>query len=341
MDLFFRIAILTLGYLYPAYKCFKLIDGGKPKYEQLYLWCQHWVVIAVLTGCERIADMFVSWFPFYSAMKLVFVIYLWHPDTKGAEHIYQAFIKPLMSNYIESMDLNPWFSKDETAKMLVGFWTKWMCHLQSDVLQVQDLANAEKSSNQDNVTVFSASVSDSPGRNLQDKQGKELICSKDQPQVMQSAIWLEEQKLQPKNYCSSQSLTVFSGQQQEPTQLHNCNASASQPVSERQTDFVAASTISEHPITTEEQVSEHPITIGKQVSQHPITAGKQDSEDLITTQKQVTVERVSEHLMTSGKQENIMLNKEETDFELVSHPTEVLRAELGDEGKRVKSRWWW
>ncbi|MCO5593888.1 hypothetical protein L7F22_047907 [Adiantum nelumboides] len=61
MDFLFRIAILALGHFYPAYKYFKVIDCGKPKSEQLYMWCQYWIIIAVFTGCERIADTFISW----------------------------------------------------------------------------------------------------------------------------------------------------------------------------------------------------------------------------------------------------------------------------------------
>ncbi|MCO5567735.1 hypothetical protein L7F22_021429 [Adiantum nelumboides] len=54
MDFLVRIA---LGYFYPAYKCFKVIDCGKPKSEQLYMWCQYWIIIAVFTGYERMDSM--------------------------------------------------------------------------------------------------------------------------------------------------------------------------------------------------------------------------------------------------------------------------------------------
>ncbi|MCO5564609.1 hypothetical protein L7F22_018274 [Adiantum nelumboides] len=85
MDFLFRIAILALGYFYPAYKYLKVIDYGKPKFEQLYMWCLYWIIIAIFIGCERTADTFIPWLPFYSGTKLVFVVYLWHPDTKEIE----------------------------------------------------------------------------------------------------------------------------------------------------------------------------------------------------------------------------------------------------------------
>ncbi|MCO5582065.1 hypothetical protein L7F22_035956 [Adiantum nelumboides] len=110
MDFLFRIAILALGYFYPAYKCFKVIDCGKFKSEQLYMWCQYWIIIAVFTGCERIADTFISWLPFYSGAKLAFVVYLWHPDTKfsssfhpqteGQSDIANSVILDLLKSYI-------------------------------------------------------------------------------------------------------------------------------------------------------------------------------------------------------------------------------------------------
>ncbi|MCO5608808.1 hypothetical protein L7F22_063025 [Adiantum nelumboides] len=119
------------GYFYPAYKYFKVIDCGKPKSEQLYMWCQYWIIIAVFTGCERIADTFFSWLPFYSGAKLAFVVYLWHPDTKGIEYVYQDFLKPLLSKHTESVVFNLKRLRNEMARVLIIFWTRLMHKLQS------------------------------------------------------------------------------------------------------------------------------------------------------------------------------------------------------------------
>lgn len=35
---------LILGYAYPAYECFKIVELNKPDIEQLLFWCQYWCV---------------------------------------------------------------------------------------------------------------------------------------------------------------------------------------------------------------------------------------------------------------------------------------------------------
>lgn len=38
----FTAALQILGYVYPAYLCFKDVDRGKP--DRLKLWCMYWCV---------------------------------------------------------------------------------------------------------------------------------------------------------------------------------------------------------------------------------------------------------------------------------------------------------
>jgi receptor expression-enhancing protein 1/2/3/4 len=77
-----RGMIMALGYAYPAYECFKIVERNRPDSEDLRFWCQYWIIIAVLTVLERVGDVLVSWVPMYSEAKLAFIIYLWYPKTK-------------------------------------------------------------------------------------------------------------------------------------------------------------------------------------------------------------------------------------------------------------------
>eukprot|EP00889_Picochlorum_renovo_P008281 jgi/Picre1/35311/NNA_002773.t1 len=59
-----RVLLQVLGYVYPAYLCFKDVEGGgKP--DKLKLWCKYWVIIAAFTAVQPIADMFLFFIPFY------------------------------------------------------------------------------------------------------------------------------------------------------------------------------------------------------------------------------------------------------------------------------------
>ncbi|MCO5594518.1 hypothetical protein L7F22_048550 [Adiantum nelumboides] len=200
MDFLFRIAILALGYFYPAYKCFKVIDCGKPKSEQLYMWCQYWIIIAVFTGCERIADTFISWLPFYSGAKLAFVVYLWHPDTKGTEYVYQAFLKPLVSKHTESVDFNLGRLRDEMARVLIIFWTRLMHQLQSRASEMLHQSVVESPSVtsrpvQDKVPIYPLVPTSFYSWNNMQQQTQPFYPGH-QHLVTQSAIWPDKEHKQ-------------------------------------------------------------------------------------------------------------------------------------------------
>ncbi|KAK2367255.1 putative HVA22 protein g [Trifolium repens] len=62
----------VFGYAYPTYECHKGVEKNKPEIEQLRFWCQNWTLVVVLTVCERLVDIFISWFLMYSEAKLAF-----------------------------------------------------------------------------------------------------------------------------------------------------------------------------------------------------------------------------------------------------------------------------
>ncbi|CAK9193939.1 unnamed protein product [Sphagnum troendelagicum] len=101
-----RGIIMLLGYVYPAYECFKIVERKKPELEHLRFWCQYWIIIAVLTVLERVGDILVSWVPMYSEAKLAFIIYLWYPKTKGTTYVYATFLRPFVARHEPDIDRN-------------------------------------------------------------------------------------------------------------------------------------------------------------------------------------------------------------------------------------------
>ncbi|KAF7052624.1 hypothetical protein CFC21_060698 [Triticum aestivum] len=53
---------------------------------------------------ERFVDWTVSWLPMYGEAKLLLVIYLWHPSTRGAGHVYGSFLHPLVAWHEADVD---------------------------------------------------------------------------------------------------------------------------------------------------------------------------------------------------------------------------------------------
>lgn len=53
-------------------------------------WMMFWIVFAAFCIFETFSDIFISfWFPFYYELKVIFIIWLVSPWTKGATIMYR------------------------------------------------------------------------------------------------------------------------------------------------------------------------------------------------------------------------------------------------------------
>mmetsp|Transcript_9301 Transcript_9301/g.56634 ORF Transcript_9301/g.56634 Transcript_9301/m.56634 type:complete len:174 (+) Transcript_9301:3382-3903(+) len=99
------IALLGLGYVYPAYQCYKTVErresGGN---EELKRWCTYWIILAIFTVSEGLLDRFVGWMPLYGFAKVGLVVYLWHPKTMGSTHAYHQFLRPFLKKHEGKID---------------------------------------------------------------------------------------------------------------------------------------------------------------------------------------------------------------------------------------------
>ncbi|KAL3569328.1 hypothetical protein D5086_029218 [Populus alba] len=62
-------------------------------------WRRTRIIIALVTVCERVGDVFLSWLPMYGEVKLAFFIYLWYPKTKGTGFIYETMLRPFVTRH--------------------------------------------------------------------------------------------------------------------------------------------------------------------------------------------------------------------------------------------------
>ncbi|XP_031504254.1 putative HVA22-like protein g isoform X1 [Nymphaea colorata] len=97
---------LLLGYVYPAFECFKTVEGHQRQIEGLRFWCQYWIIVALLTAFEGVGSVLVSWLPMYDEFKLAFFVYLWHPKTKGASYVYDTILLPYIISHEWDIDHN-------------------------------------------------------------------------------------------------------------------------------------------------------------------------------------------------------------------------------------------
>ncbi|KAK9266189.1 hypothetical protein L1049_026199 [Liquidambar formosana] len=131
-----RGLVMVFGYAYPAYECFKTVEKNKPEIEQLRFWCQYWILVAVLTVCERIGDAFISWVPMYSEAKLAFFIYLWYPKTMGTTYVYDSFFRPYVAKHETEIDRNLLELRTRAGDIAVLYWQKASSYGQTRILDI-------------------------------------------------------------------------------------------------------------------------------------------------------------------------------------------------------------
>ncbi|KAJ7544128.1 hypothetical protein O6H91_09G065500 [Diphasiastrum complanatum] len=140
-----RGIIMLLGYMYPAYECFKAVEKNRPDIQQLRFWCQYWMIIAIITVVERVADVFISWVPMYCEAKLAFIIYLWYPKTKGTSYIYCSFLKPFLLSRETEIDQRLSEFKITAGDMAYSYWKLSSVFIQAKVLEFLQFVASQSS----------------------------------------------------------------------------------------------------------------------------------------------------------------------------------------------------
>ncbi|GMJ02712.1 hypothetical protein like AT5G42560 [Hibiscus trionum] len=131
-----RGLVMVFGYAYPAYECYKTVELNKPEIDQLRFWCQYWILVAVLTVCERIGDTFISWVPMYSEAKLAFYIYLWYPKTRGTTYVYDSFFRPYVAKHENEIDRNLLELRTRAGDMAVLYWQRAASYGQTRIFDI-------------------------------------------------------------------------------------------------------------------------------------------------------------------------------------------------------------
>ncbi|KNE55285.1 hypothetical protein AMAG_01195 [Allomyces macrogynus ATCC 38327] len=86
-----------IGFVYPTYASFKSIES-KDKDDDTH-WLTYWVVFGLFNVLEFFTDILLYWMPMYFMVKTIFLVWLFLPQTRGAERMYQSAIRPfLLSN---------------------------------------------------------------------------------------------------------------------------------------------------------------------------------------------------------------------------------------------------
>merc|ERR1740117_2012889 len=93
-----KLASDLVGFLYPAYMSFKALEGGKTVDGDATQWMTYWVIFSFMMLLE-------STFPlartvrFFHFIKIGVIIWLYHPQTSGAQVIYSSVVRPNVQKF--------------------------------------------------------------------------------------------------------------------------------------------------------------------------------------------------------------------------------------------------
>lgn len=115
-----RVVILLFGTLYPAYASYKAVRTKNVK--EYVKWMMYWIVFAFFTCIETFTDILLSWFPFYYEIKVILVLWLLSPATRGSSTLYRKFVHPMLTRREQEIDdyINQAKEKGYTAVLQLG-----------------------------------------------------------------------------------------------------------------------------------------------------------------------------------------------------------------------------
>eukprot|EP00942_MAST-04A_sp_MAST-4A-sp1_P015102 g15102.t1 len=102
-NLFTKPLGVLIGMLYPAYQSFKALES--PGIDDDKQWLTYWCVHSFLQVFEYFGEYILTGtIPFYYLVKLVFLVYLMHPQYRGALACYANFVAPYLKAHQNDID---------------------------------------------------------------------------------------------------------------------------------------------------------------------------------------------------------------------------------------------
>ncbi|KAI0875782.1 TB2/DP1, HVA22 family-domain-containing protein [Hypoxylon argillaceum] len=82
------------SFLFPLFASYKALKTSDP--TQLTPWLMYWSVLSCALLAESWTDFILVWIPFYSWIRLGFLLWLVLPSTQGARVLYEGYLHPYL-----------------------------------------------------------------------------------------------------------------------------------------------------------------------------------------------------------------------------------------------------
>jgi len=95
----------VIGFLYPAFITAKIIRTYSDETdEEGKFWLKYWMVYGLVYLTEVFFLPVLTIIPHYYALKAIFLIWLFHPETQGACLVYTKTVKAFLERYEPKID---------------------------------------------------------------------------------------------------------------------------------------------------------------------------------------------------------------------------------------------
>ena len=91
-----------VGLVYPIWKSFRALETESLDDDKQ--WLTYWTVYGIFVIFDDYSEFILQHFPYYYPFKLVFLVWLFSPTTKGAIVMYNSIVKPLFVRYSAKID---------------------------------------------------------------------------------------------------------------------------------------------------------------------------------------------------------------------------------------------
>jgi len=86
------LVFTVVGVFYPTYASLKMLADEKT--DKAQMWLTYWLLFTSFKVAMGPLDFFLSFIPFYFYLKLTFLLWLFYPQSNGAQHVFDKLIKP-------------------------------------------------------------------------------------------------------------------------------------------------------------------------------------------------------------------------------------------------------
>ncbi|CEO95949.1 Receptor expression-enhancing protein [Plasmodiophora brassicae] len=90
-----------VGFIYPTIMSFQAVKS-KDTEDDAY-WLTYWIVFGVFQLVESFGDLILGWIPLYNLLKCIILVWLYAPQTKGAQIVFKQFIAPFMKKHSQEI----------------------------------------------------------------------------------------------------------------------------------------------------------------------------------------------------------------------------------------------